>query len=153
MLGLGGGVLLVPFLNVALGFPLNVASGVGLMTVVATSSVVARGTNRGLVNLRLGMILQIAAAAGGYYGGSYAQEIPEHALQLTFAVVTAGIAAIMLSRLERRNVILDTSIEPGRFGGRLDKRQLVARLDKVLPPAAPRVGNVLAAPRQTALDF
>jgi len=43
MLGLGGGVILVPFLNAALGFPLNIASGVGLMTVIATSSVVARG--------------------------------------------------------------------------------------------------------------
>jgi uncharacterized protein len=118
MLGLGGGVFLVPFLNVALGFPLNVASGVGLMTVVATSSVVARGTDRGLVNLRLGMVLQVAAAAGGYFGGSYAQHIPEHALQLMFAVVTAAIAAIMLSRLERRNVILDTSMDAGPFGGR-----------------------------------
>ena len=94
MLGLGGGVFLVPFLNAALGFPLNVASGVGLMTVVATSSVVARGTGRGLVNLRLGMVLQIAAATGGYFGGTYAEQIPEHALQLTFATVTAAIAAI-----------------------------------------------------------
>ena len=118
MLGLGGGVFLVPFLNVALGFPLNVASGVGLMTVVATSSVIARGTGRGLVNLRLGMVLQIAAAAGGYFGGSYAQQIPEHALQLIFAAVTAAIAAIMLSRLERRNIIRDLSVDPGPFGGR-----------------------------------
>src|SRR5918994_5204510 len=119
MLGLGGGVLLVPFLNVALQFPLKVASGVSLMTVVATSSVVARGTSgSGMVNLRLGMLLQIAAAAGGYFGGSYARRIPEHVLQITFAVVTAAIAALMLSRLERRNVILDTTIDPGRFGGR-----------------------------------
>ena len=119
MLGLGGGVLLVPFLNVALHFPLNVASGVSLMTVVATSSVVAHGTSgRGMVNLRLGMVLQIAAAAGGYFGGAYARRIPEQALQITFAVVTAAIAAMMLSRLERRNVILDTTSDPGRFGGR-----------------------------------
>ena len=119
MLGLGGGVFLVPFLNVALGFPLKVASGVGLMTVIATSSVVARGTDRsGVVNLRLGMVLQIAAAAGGYFGGRYARRIPEHVLQVMFAGVTAAIAAIMLSRLERRNVILDTSIDPGPFGGR-----------------------------------
>ena len=119
MLGLGGGVFLVPFLNVALGFPLNVASGVGLMTVVATSSVVARGTGRsGIVNLRLGMVLQIAAAAGGYFGGRLARQVPEHLLQLTFSAVTAVIAGIMLSRLERRNIILDTSIEPGPFGGR-----------------------------------
>src|SRR6185312_13814554 len=110
---------LVPFLNVVLGFPLNVASGVGLMTVVATSSVVARGTDRqGTVNLRLGMVLQIAAAAGGYFGGKYARRIPEHQLQLMFAAVTAAIAVIMLSRLEKRNVILDRSVDPGRFGGR-----------------------------------
>jgi uncharacterized membrane protein YfcA len=119
MLGLGGGVFLVPFLNVALSFPLKVASGVSLMTVVATSSVVARGAGRsGMVNLRLGMVLQIAAAAGGYFGGAYARRIPDHVLQVMFAVVTAAIAAMMLSRLERRNVILDTTTDPGRFGGR-----------------------------------
>jgi uncharacterized membrane protein YfcA len=112
-------VFLVPFLNVALGFPLRIASGVGLMTVVATSSVVARGTSgSGVANLRLGMLLQIGAAAGGYFGGTLARRIPEHVLQVMFAVVTALIAAIMLSRLERRNVILDTSIDPGRLGGR-----------------------------------
>jgi uncharacterized membrane protein YfcA len=119
MLGLGGGVFLVPFLNVALSFPLKVASGVSLMTVVATSSVVARGAGRsGMVNLRLGMVLQIAAAAGGYFGGAYARRIPDHVLQVMFAVVTAAIAAMMLSRLERRNVILDTTTDPGMFGGR-----------------------------------
>jgi uncharacterized protein len=119
MLGLGGGVFLVPFLDVVLGFPLNVASGTGLMTVVATSSVVARGTTqRGMINLRLGMVLQIAAAAGGYFGGSIARRIPEHQLQLMFAAVTGAIASIMLSRLDKRNVSRDLSIDPGRFGGR-----------------------------------
>ena len=59
MLGLGGGVFLVPLLNVALNLPLQVASGVSLMTVIATSSVVARGHRRtGLINLRLGVMLQ-----------------------------------------------------------------------------------------------
>jgi uncharacterized membrane protein YfcA len=119
MLGLGGGVFLVPFLNVALNFPLKVASGVSLMTVIATSSVVARGNRRtGMINLRLGVVLQIAAAVGGYAGGSYARLVPEHALQIMFASVTAAIAAIMLSRLERRNVILDPTVDPGTFGGR-----------------------------------
>ena len=119
MLGLGGGILLLPLLNVGLHVPLKVASGVSLMTVIATSSVVARGTIRsGMVNLRLGMALQIAAAAGGYFGGAYVRGVPEHALQITFSAVTATIAAIMLSRLERRNVIFGEGIEPGTFGGR-----------------------------------
>ena len=118
-LGLGGGVFLVPFLNVGLHFPLEVASGVGLMTVIATSSVVARGSGRsGVINLRLGMTLQIAAAAGGYFGGTIARRVPDVLLQGMFGLVTATIAVIMLARRDRRNVILDASIDPGRFGGR-----------------------------------
>ena len=119
MLGLGGGVFLVPFLNAGLHFPLEVASGVGLTTVIATSSVVARRTNcTGVINLRLGMVLQIAAAAGGYFGGTYARRVPDVLLQVMFGIVTATIAVIMLARRDRRNVILDPSIDPGRFGGR-----------------------------------
>jgi uncharacterized membrane protein YfcA len=137
-LGLGGGVFLVPFLNAVLGFPLNVASGVGLMTVIATSSVVGREASTGIVNLRLGMVLQIAAAAGGYFGGSYVRRLPEHLLQVMFSAVTGAIAVIMLSRLERRNVILDRSVEPGRFGGRYfeeESRQEIVYRAKRLPTA------------------
>ena len=66
LLGLGGGVFLVPFLNVGLGLPLNVAAGISLLTVIATSSVVSAGsTGKRLVNLRLGMLMQVAASAGG----------------------------------------------------------------------------------------
>jgi hypothetical protein len=119
LLGIGGGVFLVPFLNAALGLPLNIAAGVGLMTVIATSSVVSAGSSgKGLVNLRLGMVLQIAAAGGGLVGGVTVERLPRPVLYALFSVVTAGIAAIMLSRLERRNVILDESIDVGRFGGR-----------------------------------
>src|SRR5262245_43210884 len=58
LLGIGGGVFLVPFLNDVVGFPLSSASGVGLMTVMATSSIVSTGrANRELINLRLGMVL------------------------------------------------------------------------------------------------
>ena len=118
MLGLGGGVFLVPFLNAGLHFPLEVASGAGLMTVIATSSVVARGTSRsGVINLRLGMALQIAAAAGGYFGGTVARRVPDVVLQVMFGLVTATIAVITLARRDRRNVILDPSIDPGQFGG------------------------------------
>jgi uncharacterized membrane protein YfcA len=119
LLGIGGGVFLVPFLNAALGLPLNVASGVGLMTVIATSSVVSAGSEeRRPVNLRLGMLLQIASSAGGLMGGVYVARLPHRALYVVFAAVTAAIAAVMTSRLDRRNVILDRSVAPGSFGGR-----------------------------------
>ena len=138
LLGIGGGVFLVPFLNAVLGLPFNVASGVGLMTVIATSSVVSAASGRRPVNLRLGMLLQIASSAGGLVGGVYVARMPPRALYVLFALVTAGIAAITLSRLDRRNVILDRAAEPGQFGGRFfeeESRQEVVYRTRNLPLA------------------
>lgn len=119
LLGIGGGVFLVPFLNVVLGLPLNVASGIGLMTVIGTSSVVSSGTaSRRLVNMRLGMLLQVPASAGALAAGYYVARVPDRVLYIVFSVVTAIIAATMVSRLDRRNVILAPGASPDRFGGR-----------------------------------
>jgi uncharacterized membrane protein YfcA len=119
LLGIGGGVFLVPFLQFVIGLPLNVASGVGLMTVIATSSVVSAGSaGRHLVNLRLGMLLQVAASASALTAAVLVVRFPQKLLFAMFSIVTATIAVLMLSRLERRNVILDESIDPGEFGGR-----------------------------------
>lgn len=118
LLGIGGGVFLVPFLQFVIGLPLNVASGVGLMTVIATSSVVSAGSGRQLVNLRLGMLLQVAASSSALIAALVVVRLPEKLLFVMFAAVTAVIALLMLARLERRNVILDPRIEPGAFGGR-----------------------------------
>jgi uncharacterized membrane protein YfcA len=120
LLGIGGGVFLIPFLQFIVGVPRNVAAGIGLMTVIATSSVVSAGSaGKNVVNLKLGMLLQVAASAGGLLGGLWVVAIPERALYIMFAAVTATIAMLMLMRLERRNVILDTSVDPGMFGGRI----------------------------------
>ena len=132
LLGIGGGVFLIPFLQFIVGVPLNVASGVGLMTVIATSSVVSAGSaGKNVVNLKLGMLLQVAASAGGLLGGLWVVAIPERMLYIMFAAVTAAIAMLMLMRLERRNVILDTSVDPGPFGGRIydeeSQREVVYR--------------------------
>jgi uncharacterized membrane protein YfcA len=119
LLGIGGGVFLIPFLQFIVGVPLNVASGVSLMTVIATSSIVSAGaTGKTVVNLRLGMLLQVAASAGGLLGGIWVVAIPTRVLYMMFAAVTAVIAMLMLARLERRNIIPDTTVDPGPFGGR-----------------------------------
>ena len=119
LLGLGGGVFLVPFLVGVLGQPFPISRGVSLMTVIATSSVVASGgSGRALINLRLAMLLQVATAAGGLTGGATADLISERVLTALFGAVTLLVAIVMLVRLDRRNIILDPGIDPGRFGGR-----------------------------------
>jgi uncharacterized membrane protein YfcA len=118
LLGIGGGVFLVPLLNAGLGLDFKVAAATGLMTVIATSSAVSAGTaGRNLINLRLGMLLEVASAVGGLVAGYTVERLSSHTLSLMFAVVTAAIAILMISRLDKRNV-LEASADPGSFGGR-----------------------------------
>ncbi len=118
LLGLGGGVFLVPFLHTVVGLPVKVALATSLMSVIATSSVVsAESTGRGLINLRLGMLLEVASAAGAYTGALMLERLDDRTIFLLFAIVTAIIAVIMITRLDRRN-ILDSTMEPGLLGGR-----------------------------------
>jgi hypothetical protein len=119
LLGIGGGIFLVPFLNLGLNFPLQAAAAISLTTVIATSSSVSAGrTGKQLINMRLGMVLEVATAAGSLLGGVTAEVLPQTTLQLMFGVMAAVVAVIMLSRLRRRNVLLDPSIDPGMLGGR-----------------------------------
>jgi len=118
-LGLGGGIFLVPFLTLALGFPLKSAAAISLCTVIATSSAVsARRAGNQLINLRLGMVLEVATTAGSLLGGITAQLVSETTLQRLFGVVSIAVAFVMLGRINRRNVILDPAADPGRLGGR-----------------------------------
>lgn len=119
LLGIGGGVFLVPFLNLALNFPFQAAAAISLTTVIATSSSVSAGrSGKHLINLRLGMVLEVATAAGSLLGGITAQLVAPAALQKLFGVIAAVVALFMVSRVNRRNVILDPSIDPGVLGGR-----------------------------------
>jgi len=125
LLGLGGGVFLVPFLVLVLHEPMHVAVGISLTTVIATSSVVSAGTaGRGLMNMRLGMTLEVATTAGALAGGLVATALSARTLQTLFAAVTAGTAIVMLSRLDRRNVRLaSTGADPGLLGGRYHEEE------------------------------
>jgi uncharacterized membrane protein YfcA len=118
LLGIGGGVFFVPLLHVALGFPLRTAAAVSLTTVIATSSSVSAGRTGGQINLRLGMVLEVATVAGSLLGGLTAHLFSETTLQRLFGVVTLLAAGAVLARVNRRNVMLDPASDPGLLGGR-----------------------------------
>jgi uncharacterized membrane protein YfcA len=139
LLGLGGGVFLVPFLNLVLGFPFTAAAAISLTTVIATSSSVSAGrAGKQLINMKLGMLLEVATAGGSFLGGITAQLVAQSVLQQLFGLVAAIVAVIMLTRLRRRNVILDPAADPGVLGGRYyedESRTTVTYRVKRLPVA------------------
>jgi uncharacterized protein len=118
-LGIGGGIFLVPFLTIVMGMPIGVAAAISLTTVIGTSSAVSAGrTGSHLINYRLGMVLEVATAAGSLLGGITAQYMNQHSLERIFAVVAAIVGAMTLSRLNKRNVVVGDRLDPGALGGR-----------------------------------
>jgi uncharacterized membrane protein YfcA len=118
LLGIGGGVFLVPFLTLALDVPIRQALAASLVTVIATSTAVSAGSSRHLINERLGLLLEVATVAGSLVGGVTAAALSATALHLIFSVSTFAIAIVMVTRLDTRNVIFDPSVDPGVLGGR-----------------------------------
>jgi len=99
LLGLGGGVLIVPMLTLGFGLPLREAVAVSLVSVIVTSSASAGVyLQRHVANLRLGMVLELFTATGALVGGLVAFLLPERVLAGLFAILLAWVSASMLRR-------------------------------------------------------
>ena len=97
LLGLGGGILIVPLLTLGFGLELREAVGVSLVSVIMTSSVAAGVyLERHVADLRLGMRLELFTAIGALVGGSIAFLIDERWLSALFAGLLAYVAISML---------------------------------------------------------
>jgi uncharacterized membrane protein YfcA len=99
LLGLGGGVLIVPLLSLALGLPLREAVAISLVAVIVTSSASAAVyLQRHVANLKLGMTLELFSAAGALVGGLVAFLIDEQVLAGLFAALLVWVALSMARR-------------------------------------------------------
>jgi len=86
--GLGGGVVVVPALTLALGVDIKYAIGASLVSVIATSSGAAAAYVReGFSNIRIGMFLEIATTMGAILGAFLAARVSTHALAIVFGLV------------------------------------------------------------------
>src|SRR5260221_9859700 len=122
MLGIGGGVFLVPPLTLPFPLPILPPAGANLFSLIATATASSTvNLDRGLVNMRLAMALEVATSVGGLGGGLAASLLSTQQLFLLFGGTLAVMGALMMMRSGRRNVIADTSVDPGRLGGRLQE--------------------------------
>jgi uncharacterized membrane protein YfcA len=96
MLGIGGGVFIIPVLTMALHVPIKVAIGASLVSVIATSSAAgAVYVGHGLAHVKLGMVLEIATTLGALTGGLTAIVMSDRMLEGLFAVVLLYTASRM----------------------------------------------------------
>jgi uncharacterized protein len=114
--GLGGGVVIVPLLTIALGVDIRYAIGASLVSVIATSSGAAAAYVReGFTNLRVGMFLEVATTVGAISAALVATRIPIPVLAALFGVVLM-VSAVLSAR---RSDVVAPSQQPDRVAQRL----------------------------------
>jgi uncharacterized membrane protein YfcA len=125
MLGLGGGIIVVPTLTLLLGIDIRFAIGASIVSVIATSSGAAATYLRDDVsNLRVGMYLEIATAAGALAGAFVGGLIDPRWLHLLFSIVLVGGALAMWRHNEAKDevAVTDPIADRLRLHGHLRER-------------------------------
>ena len=124
MLGVGGGIIMVPVLSLAFGVPIKTAIATSIVCVVATSSMAqTKFARRGMTNMRLGMFLEVATTIGAVAGGITAVLIDGRILQVCFAGVLFYVAWQM-SRRRGDIEPLETPVMPSRFYDPAEGREI-----------------------------
>ncbi|HWB70672.1 MAG TPA: sulfite exporter TauE/SafE family protein [Egibacteraceae bacterium] len=106
VLGVGGGVILVPGMVLLFGFSQHTAEGTSLLVIVPTAVTGAlRHARSGYTQWRLAALLGIAGAAGGQLGSRFALALEAAALQRLFGVFLLAVALRLLAESEGKEAV------------------------------------------------
>lgn len=115
LLGVGGGLILVPVLTLFLGVEIKLAVAASLLGVIAVSTTASTTyLARGWVDRRLGLVLLVATAFGGILGGYVAGVLDGRVIAAIFGLVLL----VVVGQMVRRRV--EAPIDPGSQPGRLE---------------------------------
>ena len=98
LVGVGGGVIVVPCLVIFLGFSQQAAQGtsLGLLLLPVGIFAVINYYNKGYIDIKVVLIMAVAFIAGGWFGSKLALQLSQEALRKIFAVVLIYTAFRML---------------------------------------------------------
>ena len=100
LVGLGGGVLIVPLLTLVFKLPISFAIGASIISVIATSSGAAAAYVRDhMTNMRVGMFLELATTIGAISGAFLAGLLAPGLLSIVFGVILLISAAPLLFKI------------------------------------------------------
>ena len=86
--GLGGGMVVIPLLTLALGVDIRYAVGAALVSSIANSSGAASAYIReGITNVRIGMFLEIGTTTGAVLGALIAVYTPTTVVAVLFGIM------------------------------------------------------------------
>jgi uncharacterized protein len=99
LVGVGGGVLFVPALTIFLGLSQVEGESTSLLMIVIVAFVgTIRQRSYGNVNLRNAAVIGLLSPLGVLIGVAIANEVPQRALELTFAALVLFVAFGLVRR-------------------------------------------------------
>jgi len=97
LLGIGGGLIIIPFLSIVFKLTMHQAAAAGLVSVIATSSGAASAYVKDkLTHLRIGMFLQLATVIGGVLGAILSGFLPTKILSVIFGILLLYNSLLMI---------------------------------------------------------
>jgi len=122
LLGLGGGVIIVPILTLGLGVPTLFAIGASIVSVIATSSGAASTYVKDkITNLRIGMFLELATTTGAISGAVLTLSLVKTGLEGVIYILF-GIVLLLsvLPLLRQLGEELPTGVTPDAISRKLE---------------------------------
>jgi len=97
MIGIGGGILLVPCLVYFFNMSQHRAQGTSLAALLLPVGFLAfrEYYRAGNADLKIGLVVAVGFFVGGYFGGAFAQQLSGMVLRKTFAVVLVVVGLRM----------------------------------------------------------
>lgn len=116
MLGLGGGIIVIPVLTFFFKVPMKEAIAASIVTVVATStSSAVVYVEKHYTNVRLGMVLEMATTVGALVGAFTVAYLQPETLRVLFAALVVYTAVNMIRKAKREESAADeVYVELGR---------------------------------------
>jgi len=100
IVGLGGGVVVIPVLTILFGVNIHFAIGASIVAIIGTSSGAASTYVKDRVtNLRVGMFLELASTTGAITGAAIAAYTDSSALKIIFGSILLVTVVLQLMKL------------------------------------------------------
>ena len=103
LFGIGGGLIIVPFLVLVMGFGQQTANGTSLVALLGPVGLlgVIAYYNSGQINgshIRAGVLIAVGMFAGAYFGSKFALALPELILRRSFCIFLILVAIRMWTK-------------------------------------------------------
>jgi len=97
LVGIGGGIIIIPALVYGFHMSQRRAQGTSLGVLLAPIGILAfiEYYKAGNVDVKMAILLALGFVFGAYFGGAWAQQIPQNVLRKLFAILLALTAAKM----------------------------------------------------------